>query len=189
MAPHVTPAPASPDPLTVVVHRRIKPGCEAEFDAAMHAFVDFARRFPGYCGLTVLRPDAPNAIHTVVARFRDVGARREFTASATYADWMRHVATLTLGDPRIDELVGLEGWFSLPSASPLAAPPAHKMALATYAGVVPVTIALEYFLAPWLQDLPYLLRNALFNAGVVTLLTWVVMPLITRGLRRWLFPG
>jgi antibiotic biosynthesis monooxygenase (ABM) superfamily enzyme len=30
------------------------------------------------------------------------------------------------------------------------------------------------------------LSNAVFNAGVVASLTWLVMPLITRALHRWL---
>jgi len=37
-----------------------------------------------------------------------------------------------------------------------------------------------------LRSWNFILNNLVFNAFVVALLTWVVMPLITRILRRWL---
>jgi len=47
-------------------------------------------------------------------------------------------------------------------------------------GVFPVAMLIR----SW----PFVLSNAVFNACVVILLTWVVMPLVTRALHRWLFP-
>ena len=60
------------------------------------------------------------------------------------------------------------------------------MAIATYLGVVPVIMALSLTLGPLLRSWNFILNNLVFNAFVVALLTWVVMPLITRILRRWL---
>ena len=60
------------------------------------------------------------------------------------------------------------------------------MAIATYLGVVPVIMTLALTLGPLIRPWNFVLYNLVFNACVVVLLTWVVMPLITRALRGWL---
>ena len=60
------------------------------------------------------------------------------------------------------------------------------MAVATYLGVVPVIMGLSLTLGPLISSWNFVLNNLVFNAFVVALLTWVVMPLITRVLHGWL---
>ena len=60
------------------------------------------------------------------------------------------------------------------------------MGIATYLGVVPVIMFLSLTLGRWIQNWNFVLNNIVFNAFVVVLLTWVVMPLITRALHGWL---
>lgn len=177
-----------PDRLTVVVHRRIKPEREAEFEKTIQSFVQFALGFPGHRGINVLRPPAGGRDYTVVDSFSDESARSKFKASAEYRDWMRRLGEFTEGDPRIEELSGLEGWFTLPEQAGLAKPPKYKMAVATFLGVFPVVMLLSLILGPVIRSWHFILSNAVFNAFVVALLTWVVMPLVTRALHRWLFP-
>jgi antibiotic biosynthesis monooxygenase (ABM) superfamily enzyme len=181
-------AAETPDHLTVVANRRIKPGHEAAFEQAMRSFVEFTLSAPGHRGIIVLRPAPGSRDYTVVDQFSDERARHEFKSSAEYQDWMRRLGELTEGDLRIEELSGLEGWFTLPEQASLATPPKYKMAVATFLGVFPVAMTLNLSLAPAIRSWPFLLSNAVFNAGMVTLLTWVVMPLVTRALRAWLFP-
>lgn len=118
------------DHLTVVVNRRIKPGHEAAFEQTMRSFVEFALSAPGHQGIIVLRPAPGLRDYTVVDQFSDERSRREFKSSTEYQVWMRRLGELTEGDPRIEELSGLEGWFTLPEHTSLAAPPKYKAALA-----------------------------------------------------------
>ncbi len=60
------------------------------------------------------------------------------------------------------------------------------MAIATYLGVVPVIMGLALTLGRLIRSWNFVLNNLVFNAFVVALLTWVVMPLITRILDPWL---
>ena len=55
-------------------------------------------------------------------------------------------------------------------------PPRWKMAFATYLGVVPVVMGLALTLGPLIRSWNFVLNNFVFNAFVVILLTWVVMP-------------
>ena len=83
---------------------------------------------------------------------------------AQYQDWMGRLGELTEGDPRIEELSGLEGWFTLPEDPGLARPPKYKMALATFLGVFPVAMGLNLTLGPAIRSWPFILSNAIFNA-------------------------
>jgi antibiotic biosynthesis monooxygenase (ABM) superfamily enzyme len=60
------------------------------------------------------------------------------------------------------------------------------MAAATFLGVFPVAMVLNLTIGPVLRSWPFVAGNAVFNACVVALLTWVVMPLVTRILHPWL---
>ena len=174
--------------LTVVVKRRIRPGREAEFEQTMRSFVQFALAFPGHRGISVLRPAVGSRDYIVVDKFSDESARGNFKATSQYQDWMGRLGELTEGDPRIEELSGLEGWFTLPEDPGLARPPKYKMALATFLGVFPVAMSLNLTLGLVIRSWPFILSNLVFNAAVVILLTWLVMPLMTRVLHPWLFP-
>jgi antibiotic biosynthesis monooxygenase (ABM) superfamily enzyme len=60
------------------------------------------------------------------------------------------------------------------------------MAIATYLGVVPVIMGLALTLGRLIRSWNFVLNNVVFNAFVVVLLTWIVMPVITRILGPWL---
>ena len=80
-------------------------------------------------------------------------------------------------------LTGLETWFDVAGA-----PPRWKMAITTFAGVYPVAYLVLRFVGPHETTWPASLR-ALLTAGIlVPSLTWIVMPRLTKLLRRWLRP-
>jgi antibiotic biosynthesis monooxygenase (ABM) superfamily enzyme len=176
--------------VTVVVRRRTKPGCEATFEEEMQRFIAFALAFPGNRGIHVLRSEQTNPReYTVVDRFADTEARRAFTASENYKTWMKRLRELTQEDPHIEEMQGIAGWFTIPGEPAHKAPPKRKMALVTFLGVYPLTSLLPPFFAKLLPDWHPLLRNVLVTGLIVALLTWVVMPNLTKLFRKWLFPS
>ncbi len=182
--PPMIPMPAE---LTVVVHRRIRHGREAEFEVAMRDFVRLAMDAPGHRGITILAPAAGERDYLIVDRWHDEPSRRAFTGSAEYLGWMRRVGELTDGPPRIEELTGLEGWFR-GEGPHHAMPPRWKMAIATFIGVCPTASALSLTIGPTVRSWPFIVGQIAFNACVVGLLTWFVMPFVTRVLKPWLVP-
>ena len=179
---------APPDAITVCITRRVKPGCEEDFERALHDFVQRSLVLPGQHGVHIMRP-APGSSsreYGIIRKFADRAALEAFHQSPEYNAWVQLAVNLTEGSARTEELSGLESWFTLPGES-IKPFPKWKMAIATFLGVYPVVMLLSVTVGKVIAALNFLLRNALFNACVVILLTWVVMPVITRALHRWLY--
>ena len=175
-------------PITVVVRRRVKPGREAEFETAMREFIGFALASPGHLDIHVLRPAATGpADYTVVDKFETAEARRVFKETTAYQQWMQRLSALTEGDPQINEMGGLAGWFTLPERPNAKPPPKYKMAFVTFLGVYPLANILSRVFAYALPGWHPLLLSVVVNVAVVGMLTWVVMPLLTRIFAPWLF--
>lgn len=176
--------------LTVVVTRRVKPGQGAAFEAVMGEFIAFAMAFPGHRDISVLRPAGKgNLDYTVVDRFADETARRAFTASPEYTEWMAKLGALTEGKPNFEEAGGVAGWFTLPEFPRAAPPPRIKMALVTFLGVYPLTSVLPGLVKRVLPTWHPLALNVIVTGLVVSGLTWLVMPLLTRLFAPFLYPG
>jgi uncharacterized protein len=62
------------------------------------------------------------------------------------------------------------------------------MAVVTFAAIYPLALLANVVLAPRTAAWPLLFRPLAFAGVLVPLMTWIVMPRLTRLLRRWLYP-
>jgi antibiotic biosynthesis monooxygenase (ABM) superfamily enzyme len=172
------------EPIHIAITRRIKPGCEDEFQKLLQEFFKTSFAHIGVHGASMLvpPPGSSSPEFGILRTFANAQERDAFYASPMFKTWEDQIKPLTEGDPVHRELTGLEAWFR----SPQNPPPRWKMAVATYLGVVPVIMGLSLTIGPVVRSWNFILNNLVFNACVVALLTWVVMPLITRILHRWL---
>jgi uncharacterized protein len=176
-------------PVTTAVTRRIKPGHEAAYEAFLVGISGAASAFPGYLGVEVFRPaSGQGSEYRTVYRFDSVAHLHAWLDSAEHAAWLARAEPHVAGPIQTQVLTGLEGWFTLPTRPGVAPPPAYKMALVTWATIFPLITLLVVALAPLLGRLPLVARLAVTTGVTVPLMTWVVMPRVTRLLRRWLYP-
>ena len=174
-------------PIYIAITRRVRAGCEGEFQQALLEFMQASFSHGGVLGASLLAPPPGSDTREfgVLRTFANQRERDAFYESPMFKAWDARAATLTEGEPVYRHLHGLEAWFRS-SHSP---PPRWKMAVATFIGVFPVAMVLNLTLGPMIGSWPFILRNAVFNACVVALLTWAVMPLVTRVLHSWLSKG
>jgi uncharacterized protein len=172
-------------PIHVAITRRVRAGCETQFQQALLCFFQKSFAHEGVWGASLLTPPPGSDAreYGILRTFADEKERDAFYESPMFKAWEEKAKTLTEGEPVYRQLHGLEAWFRSPNP-----PPRWKMAVATFLGVFPVGMILNLTLGPTIKSWPFIPRNAVFNACVVALLTWVVMPLITRALHRWLHP-
>ena len=171
-------------PIHTAITRRVSPGCEAEFQQALREFMQASFAHGGVQGASMLTspPGSVSREYGILRTFANEEERDAFYDSPMFKAWDERASTLTEGEPVYRQLHGLEAWFR----SPHNPPPRWKMAVATFLGVFPVAMVLNLTLGPVIRSWSFIVSNAVFNACVVALLTWVVMPLVTRILHNWL---
>jgi len=178
------------EPVTVVVSRRVRPGREADYEAWLTGVVKEAAKFHGHLGANVFRPTTPGEPYVLVYKF-DSGAHLDaWTHSDVRMAWIKAAEEMTT-ETQVEQLSGLETWFTLPGASQkaLIPPPKWKMAVITATSV----FVLGQLIGPPLHHaldgkLPGAAVAAISVSITVPLLTWVVLPAAARVLRRWLYP-
>ena len=102
--------------------------------------------------------------------------------------WLDKSRPLLHEEEKVNVLTGLETWFTLPSRPAEPPPSRYKMAAVTWLAVVPVVFIMFSLFGQWLNLLPAWLRTLVFSAVTVTLMTYVVMPRMTRLFSFWLYP-
>jgi uncharacterized protein len=177
-------------PVTVTVSRTVKAGCEEAFEGWLSGVCAEASRFEGHLGASVLRPAAGSRPeYVLIFRFDSAAHLEAWNRSAARAEWLERALPLTAGEPRREIVTGLEHWFTLPGAPAVRPPPRHKMALVTWLAIFPLVLVIGTALEPLLSGTSRLVRTFVMTALLVLLMTYVVMPQMTRLFRRWLFPG
>lgn len=176
--------------VTVVVTRRVRPGHEAAYEAALAALQRDARAFPGYLGATTQKPPpgAAPPVYTSVFRFATVPDLRAFEASERRADFAAEVAPHVEGDAAWQELTGLEFWFQAPPGTAVPQPVRWRMALLLGLVVYALVLTIGGAVAALLPGWPAPVRLALTIAIEVVLMTWWLMPRLTRALAPWIYP-
>ncbi|WP_430448151.1 antibiotic biosynthesis monooxygenase [Rhodophyticola sp.] len=175
------------DPVTVVARRHLKPGSEAIYEDWLSRLTDAAATLPGYLGAEFHRPDIPDAPYTSVFRFDTPDNLAAFEASGLRARFLAEIAPHVQGDAVWDRLTGLEIWFEAPKGAPLPQPNALRMALVLVAVVFLLVLALNLALAPVIGGWPLAPRLLLTVILQVFLMTYVIMPRVTKALGAWIY--
>jgi uncharacterized protein len=173
-------------PIHIAITRRVRSGCEAEFQQALREFFQTSFAHAGVWGASMLTPPpgSDSRDYGILRTFASEAERDAFYASPMFQSWDERAKLLTEGEPVYRQLHGLEAWFR----SPHQPPPRWKMAACTFLGAFPLAMILNLTLGPMIRSWNFVLGNAVFNACVVAGLTWVVMPVITRLFQAWLNP-
>jgi antibiotic biosynthesis monooxygenase (ABM) superfamily enzyme len=185
----------SAEPVTVIITRRVKAGRTADYEAWLQRLQHDARDLPGYLGVTTQRP-APGAPpeYVSVLRFDSLASLRAFERSELRARAMAEVSDFVEGDAVWQTLTGLEFWFSAPPGTVVPQPSRPRMALVMVVMVMVFTLvlviggAVNAVLGLLPFETPYPLRLLVTIAIEVVLMTWWLMPLVTRRLARWIYP-
>lgn len=184
-----SPPHGSDGPVTTTVTRRVKPGHEPFYDEFLAGINAAASRFPGHLGVDVYRPQTATAgEYRIVYRFDTGEHLRAWLDSDERAAWLERAEPHVIGPMRTRFVTGLETWFTLPDRPGTPPPPPYKMALLTWITIFPLITLVVIALEPLLEKLDLVPRLAVTTAVTVPIMTWLVMPRITRLLRSWLYP-
>jgi len=173
--------------VTLVVARRVLPGREAEYERLLRVLHQQVHGTQGYLGTEVVHNSAEHEYVSIV-RFDSLANLRAWEASGQRERWQVELDGIVTGNATVRHAEGLEFWFESTQPS-VRAPSRQKMALV----LVVVVAALSMVLVPLMTRLvghePRFIRVTIGAIVQVVLLTYVIMPRVTRLLAFWLFPS
>lgn len=176
-------------PLTVVVSRRVRKGQEAEFEQLSSQMTERASRFPGYLGATMFRPSsAEDPEYRIVFKFRDRDSLTAWETSHERTELLERIESLLLQPSEREVTSGIVTWFTLPGQNPVAPPPKWKMTIVSWLALYPAVSLVFLIFGDLLAQLPLLARTFLVTVVVMVLMSYVLMPRMTRWFAFWLFP-
>jgi antibiotic biosynthesis monooxygenase (ABM) superfamily enzyme len=176
---------AADPPVTVIRDIRVRTGAEGRFELLMGALIEEAGRQPGHLGATVVRPSAAGSAYRFVYKFDHRSNLMAWHSSGTRAQLFQPIAELVESE-RANEYPGLETWFELP---PHFTPPKWKTTLIAWAEIYTLVVALSYLMHAVGLHLPIPVTALILTGVIVPLVAYVVGPLMSRLLRRWLRAG
>ena len=143
--------------------------------------------FEGHLGMNVFKPVNTGEPYILVYKFDSGEHLDAWLRSPIRADFVKRAEKMC-DESSAEHVSGFESWFQLPGARTMVPPPRWKMALVTCCTVWTMGMLLGPLVRePLAIYLPMPLVALVTTAVMVSLLTWVVMPQLTKILRRWLF--
>jgi len=188
------------NPVTVIVKRIAKKDKINEFEEWLSGISKEVSRQEGSMGIDIIKP-TPNISnkskpeYVIIFRFNTYENLDKWETSPIRHEWLQKGRKLAESDYDVQKLTGLEFWFtpyfkdeSSPMI-PLQPPPRYKMVIVT----IPVISILLMTLVPQIHfltemlSIPFPIRLVIALTITVLLMTYVIMPLLTKLLKPWLF--
>jgi uncharacterized protein len=152
-----------------------------------------AHGLAGYLGVVTQRPAASGPREYVSAiRFTSLDSLRAFETSALRTRYLAEVADIVEADAVWQRLTGLEFWFTPPPGTVVPQPSRPRMALLMIAVVFSLVLSIGTLVntaaALLPVPVPYPLRLLATITIEVLLMTYWLMPQLTRRLAWWIYP-
>jgi antibiotic biosynthesis monooxygenase (ABM) superfamily enzyme len=171
---------------SVIFTIKAKPGQEEALAEWTHRIVAAGRAAEGNLAATVIGTPHPGE-YRVFHHFQDAQSLRSWLDSSERQQLLAEAEPILESTPTGQLETGLETWFHLPSQGPVMFPPPRwKMWLTSVIAIYPLILAFQAWLSPRMVHWPLALRAALLPLVILTLMTYVVMPVVTRVLKPWL---
>ncbi|NUN64739.1 antibiotic biosynthesis monooxygenase [Pseudanabaena biceps] len=185
--------PSNPtEPITLVISEVIEPNMMEEYEEWTKGINQAAQQFEGFIGVQVIRPrDHHNPEYVVIVKFENYSYCKSWLASPIYEHWMQSSKKFVSKRSQQQLPTGLELWFTLPTTNPsnLGQPAYYKQVIIGVITVYPLILVANFTLTPLLQGLPFLISLLISVTFVSALLSYPVMPYVTKVLGFWLYPS
>jgi antibiotic biosynthesis monooxygenase (ABM) superfamily enzyme len=169
-----------------IVRRRAKAGCEGAYESMVRGMFEASRKFPGFLAAELIPPESPGGEYQIIQRFATEADLARWNASDERETWLERLRTVADGEPEYRLLNGLDAWFGPTTIPASAHPPKWKMTIVSWLGIFPTVALLLTFVSPILADLPFIIRTAIFTAIVALMMSYLVMPRVSRWMAWWL---
>ncbi|WP_290787589.1 antibiotic biosynthesis monooxygenase [Halomonas sp.] len=172
----------SPDPVTLMVARRVAHGRYRDFTAWLEEGRELASDFIGYLGSGVLAPPSGGDEYQLIFRFRDTQTLAAWEHSASRRAWLARGEGL-FESPHEHRAIGLDGWFQSATGQ---TPPRWKQGIAIWLAFFPVSLLFQGLFGGLLTGLPLVPKVLASTLALTPVMVFLFIPLSMRLLGPWL---
>ncbi|MHB8135383.1 MAG: antibiotic biosynthesis monooxygenase [Anaerolineaceae bacterium] len=179
------------EPITALIVRTVKPEHVKEFEDWIGGMNQITRKFEGFLGVNMIRPiNTAHSEYVIIVRFDNYEHLRSFMTSTERKDYLLKSESMTEGELSVQEMSGMESFFALPGTQKDSlSPPRYKMAILTILVLYPTLLGLSTLIAFIFHGFPRPLLILITLVVLVPIMTYFIMPWVTRLFRFWLYPG
>lgn len=182
----VVAVPSAREPVTAVSSVRVRPDQVEAYRAHHQRVVRALEQTPGFLRAELLDPvDGQQDELVTILVFEDAPSLQSWLGSPLRRDLLAGMDALVEGDRSVNVLGGWAGWFA-PAAGPARGPRRWKQAATVLLALFPISLGITLLRQALLPDLPVVPSVLGSNIVGIALLTWVLMPWLTRRLDPWL---
>lgn len=178
------PAAVTPAPVTMLITRQIAPERYSDFLSWLRQGEILAAGFPGFLGSGVLQPPEGGDQYQIVLRFHDEESLSRWENSLPRRMWLERGREL-VRDSRVHRATGMDAWFG-PQKS---APPRWKQAFSIWVVYCPSLLLFNIVFQDQLASLSLFWRVLVTTSTMSPILSFFLIPFISRVLHGWLHPG
>jgi uncharacterized protein len=133
--------------------------------------------------------------YVIILRFNNYDNLTKWEKSPIRNEWLQKGRKLVEADPDVQKMTGLEFWFTpnfkdeYSPMIPLQPPARYKMVIVTIP-VIPIlllTLVPQIHFLTEMLSIPFPIRLVIALTITVLLMTYVIMPFLTKLLKPWLF--
>jgi antibiotic biosynthesis monooxygenase (ABM) superfamily enzyme len=178
---------SSQRPATVLVTRRVKAGREREFEAFLERLREEAVLYTGHQGMTIIPPPASSREYVIVYRFDSADHLEAWRRSPVRQLLIAESTELAETPAEERELSGIDTWFAVPGGRVVRPPTRWKTWMLSLCAIYPILTVMVIVAQPLLEYLPLAVRFAVITPVLTAVMTWIVMPVLSRLFARWLY--
>ena len=176
---------------TNIISEIVKSGHQEDFEAWSKQINQVVSEQVGFISLDILRPrDKNNLEYIIIVRFEDSVSLNSWSTSETFKTIFKKAKPFLVSSQSQQQSHGIEQWFELPEhqISQVKKPAFYKLVVVGVLAVYPLVLLGNLLLNPFTKDLHYLFSILISVIFISVLLTYPVMPLISKILAPWLYP-
>lgn len=175
-------------PLTTIVKHKVKIGAEKDFEQWSRVIGDKVSKFKGFKGRYIVPPKLGNKgnEYIVAFQFENLNTLMLWMESKERKEALKKVKEFSEKEMQLEHQEGIDFWFTTPDFQ-IKRPPKWKMSILTWLAVFPGVVLLSKFFSFLFPDFSSIFIVLLVTLTLVALLSWVLMPCLTRIFKKWLY--
>lgn len=160
---------------------------KTRYEALVEELHQLFQAVDGFLSVDIVRHNRPHQIeYTILSRWSDEVAATSWQQDKIICAKLSQIKTITGGTAQVVQATGLGMWVDHAEGLAPDLPPAWKRVVMSIVAVYPMLMVLTELSPSIIGRLPHTLQVLIIVAVLSALLTWPIMPWLSKALRPWL---